>query len=267
MNNKIPKIIHYCWFSGDEKPEKIQKCIDSWSEIMPDYEIKCWDANSFDFDSVPYVKSSFKNKQWAFVADYIRAYAVYSEGGIYLDSDVMVLKSFDSFLNDDMFIGTEVHFNYSPEPAIFGAKRYNTALRKIMGYYETINIDVNNRAVISACSDSSDNKENSKLMLAPMVFYYILKEYGYKKINEFQKLDEGINVYPIPVFSNSVKINLVCEKTYAIHLFAAAWQKPTYTNRKNEGLFFKFCRQVGFSSLYSFVENTRLWISGLFRKS
>lgn len=68
---------------------------------MPDYQIKCWDANSFDFDSVPFVKQAYDEKKWAFVADYVRLYALYTEGGVYLDSDVKTFKSFNTFLHND----------------------------------------------------------------------------------------------------------------------------------------------------------------------
>ncbi len=80
----IPKIIHYCWFSGDEYPPLIKKCIKSWKKKLPDYEIKLWDANSFDFDSVPYVKDALAHKKYAFVSDYIRLYALYNYGGYIL---------------------------------------------------------------------------------------------------------------------------------------------------------------------------------------
>ena len=87
----IPKIIHYCWLSNDPFPEKIQMCIDSWKKVMPDYELKLWDTHNFDIEnSTPYVKEAFANRKWAFVADYIRLYALYTEGGIYLDRKSVV---------------------------------------------------------------------------------------------------------------------------------------------------------------------------------
>ena len=77
---------------------------------MPDYELKLWDTHNFDIEnSTPYVKEAFANRKWAFVADYIRLYALYTEGGIYLDSDVKVLKSFDGFLHHKFFTSMEYH--------------------------------------------------------------------------------------------------------------------------------------------------------------
>ena len=101
----IPKVIHYCWLSNDPFPEKIKLCMQSWKEIMPDYEWKLWNTENFDIEnSIPYVKDAFACKKWAFVADYIRLYALYTEGGIYLDSDVKVLKRFDDFLHHGFFL-------------------------------------------------------------------------------------------------------------------------------------------------------------------
>ena len=103
----IPKIIHYTWFSGDEYPENIKKCIESWHKILPDYELRLWDMKAIEnIDSV-FLKEAIQMKKWAYAADMVRFYAVYNYGGIYLDTDVEVFKSFDEFLNCNAFIGKE----------------------------------------------------------------------------------------------------------------------------------------------------------------
>jgi mannosyltransferase OCH1-like enzyme len=100
----IPKIIHYTWFSGDEMPQVIKECIASWKRILPEYELRLWDYNAIkDIDSV-FLKEALEVKKWAYAADFVRLYALYNEGGIYLDTDVMVFKRFDCFLNDKCFI-------------------------------------------------------------------------------------------------------------------------------------------------------------------
>ena len=81
----IPKIIHFCWLSNDPYPKEIRQCMDSWEKVMPDYEIKLWNMETFDVSSAPvYVQEAVKARKWAFAADYIRMYALYTEGGIYL---------------------------------------------------------------------------------------------------------------------------------------------------------------------------------------
>lgn len=99
----IPKKIHYCWLSDDPMPEKLLKCVESWKKYLPDYELVKWDLKKFPLSKNPWVREAFENKKYAFAADYIRLYALATEGGIYLDSDVEVLKSFDDLLKYPYF--------------------------------------------------------------------------------------------------------------------------------------------------------------------
>ncbi|MDR2406553.1 MAG: mannosyltransferase, partial [Bacteroidales bacterium] len=105
----IPKTIHYCWFSGEEMSPFIRQCMATWKKHLPDYKWRLWDANSFDFSAVPFTAEAYKVKKWAFAADYVRLYALYTEGGIYMDTDVKVMKSFDEFLKYDFFTSHEYH--------------------------------------------------------------------------------------------------------------------------------------------------------------
>lgn len=130
----IPKIIHYCWLSGDPFPPEIKVCIDSWKKVLPEYEFVCWDTNRFDLDSCPWVKQAFESKKYAFAADYIRLYAVYNYGGIYLDSDVMMYKPFDDLLNLPYFWGEDTVHCF--EPAIFGAEKGTQWIKDILERYE-----------------------------------------------------------------------------------------------------------------------------------
>lgn len=93
----IPKIIHYCWFGRGEMPKQALQCIESWKRIMPNYELKEWTENNFDIDSNLYVKQAYEARKFAFVTDYVRLYALYTEGGIYMDTDVEALKPYDPF--------------------------------------------------------------------------------------------------------------------------------------------------------------------------
>ena len=139
----IPKLIHLCWLSGDPYPPKIQLCIDSWKKYLPDYEIMLWDTNRFDVNSTPWTKQAFEAKKYAFVADYIRLYAVYNYGGIYLDSDVEVLKSFDDLLHLPYFAGTEVGPD-GIEMAAFGAEKGTGWVKFMLDYYQDRNYILEN---------------------------------------------------------------------------------------------------------------------------
>ncbi|MCC8153387.1 MAG: glycosyl transferase, partial [Tannerellaceae bacterium] len=103
----IPKIIHYCWFGKKEKPGKISKCIESWRRMLPDYQIIEWNEDNFDYESIEYAKSAYRNGKFAFVSDVARLRALIEYGGIYLDTDVEVLKSFDDLLNYHCVFGME----------------------------------------------------------------------------------------------------------------------------------------------------------------
>lgn len=103
----IPKKIHYCWFGRGKMPELALKCIASWKKYLPEYEIKEWNEDNFDLDLYPYAREAYDNRKFAFVTDVVRLYALYHEGGIYMDTDVEVLKPLDEFLHLPAFSGFE----------------------------------------------------------------------------------------------------------------------------------------------------------------
>ena len=130
----IPKRIIFCWFGGKEKTDKIQNCIKSWKENMPDWEYLEINESNFDINYNEYVKSAYKNKKWAYVSDVARLWALYNYGGIYMDTDVVVYKSLDKFLNYDFFTGFEqVHY---PVTATMGAIKGNELIKEILDVYD-----------------------------------------------------------------------------------------------------------------------------------
>ncbi|GAA6773453.1 glycosyltransferase family 32 protein [Flavobacterium sp. CGRL2] len=135
----IPKTIHICWFSGEEYTPFIKECIETWKIHLPEFNIRLWDKDSFDFDSIPFVKEALLAKKWAFAADYIRLYALYTEGGLYLDSDVRILKPFkEEWFDYGFFSAHEIHPGLFEEDG--GMQRLNssflpkTAGKPIMGF-------------------------------------------------------------------------------------------------------------------------------------
>lgn len=100
----IPKKIHYCWFGRNPLPELARRCIESWKKYCPDYEIIEWNEDNYDINKIPYVKEAYQAKKWAFVTDYVRLDVVNKFGGIYLDTDVELLKSLDSLLKYKAFL-------------------------------------------------------------------------------------------------------------------------------------------------------------------
>ena len=103
----IPKIIHYCWFGGNELSELAKKCISSWRKYCPDYEIIEWNESNFDINLCQYVREAYKEKKWAFVSDYARFWILYNFGGIYMDTDVELIKSIDDLVEYGSYMGCE----------------------------------------------------------------------------------------------------------------------------------------------------------------
>lgn len=229
----IPKTIHYCWFSTDEHPRLVKRCIETWRKVLPDYTIRCWDGNSFDFDSVPYVKEAMACKKYAFAADYIRLYALYTEGGIYLDSDVEVVKSFDPYLQHKFFSGTEPYIiegkeYYDIEAAVIGSEKGHPFLKEVLDYYKTLHFDPNN--IETVCH----------------IMANLLKKQGYTEENKFYNLDNGVTIYPMEHYGDRYCFH---NKT-AIHWCQFSWSGHYH----ERGKLYYFCQKRGLMWLYHIIE-------------
>ena len=132
--NRIPKIIHYCWFGGNPLSEMEMKCIASWRKNCPDYEIKRWDESNFDIHINQYVQEAYEAKKWAFVSDYARLYLLSEYGGIYMDTDVEIVQNLDRFLVHNAFTGFEDD-NHIPT-AIMGAEKGHRWIKYLLSYYD-----------------------------------------------------------------------------------------------------------------------------------
>ena len=103
----IPKKIHFCWFGKGDMPQLAKDCIATWHKYMPDWEYKLWNEDNFDISCIPYVKEAYYSKKFAFVSDYVRLYALAKEGGVYMDVDFEVFRSFNELLENHAFAGVE----------------------------------------------------------------------------------------------------------------------------------------------------------------
>ena len=145
----IPRVIHYCWLSGEPHPDLVRKCMESWHRYLPDYQFILWDKEKIKEIDCSWVNSAIDAKKWAFAADYIRLYALYNYGGIYLDCDVEVLKSFDDLLERSCFVGRESHKDVI-EAAVMGAESGLDWVKDALDWYESKEFDVaqlNNPAI------------------------------------------------------------------------------------------------------------------------
>lgn len=232
----IPKIIHYCWLSGEPYPEKIQNCISSWKEILPDYEIRLWDINSFDVYSIDFVKEAVSVKKWAFAADYIRLYALYTEGGIYLDSDVLVQKPFDTFLNNDFFTAVEYHPNVIKENDTLsllnedGSSINNGERKPGIGLQAAVIASIPNHPFIKDAM--TWYKENhfilqdgsfNNVFIAPDVLAMFAEKYGFRFVNKEQHLKNNMLVLPSNIIAGDMEFDND-KNTVAIHLTLNSWK-------------------------------------------
>ncbi len=133
----IPKIIHYCWFGGNEKPKLAKKCIESWKKFCPDYEIVEWNEQNVDVNMNAYTKMCYENKKFAFLTDYVRLLVVEKHGGIYFDTDVELLCSFDDMLDNDAFFGFE-NPEYVNTGVGFGAEKGNLLVTQMLEEYTNL---------------------------------------------------------------------------------------------------------------------------------
>ncbi len=216
----IPKIIHYCWLSNVPIPAKLQKCMESWKKHLPDYEFMLWNFDRFPRGKSKWVDEAFDNKKYAFAADYIRLYALYNYGGIYLDMDVEVLKPFDDFLDMNTMMCYENHMVLSNlEVAAFGVETNSKWVGDCLHYYDSKNF-VN--------QDGTFN-----MTVLPIIVRNQLKATGHsiklvRSIREAlnAELEDSIPIFDYTFFSpkcyetGELKIS---SSTYSIHHFAGSW--------------------------------------------
>lgn len=228
---KIPKIVHYCWFGRGTKNELIERCIKSWKEYLPDYEIIEWNEDNFDINSNLYVKQAYENKKWAFVTDYVRLYVIYYYGGIYLDTDVEVLKSLDIFLKNEAFTGYETE--HSIPTGIIACKKNNNFIKLLLDDYI-------NRSFIKK-DGTFDYTTNVK-----QITNYVKEKFDFNANGEYQELEYGFVIYPKDYFCpkswQDGSINLT-ENTYTIHHFSGSWIE-TKEERKKRKLKIRLKRTV-----------------------
>lgn len=220
----IPKIIHYCWFGGNPLPDDAKRCIESWKKYCPDYKIIEWNETNYDVNSNEYMKDAYKEKKWAFVSDYARVDVVYTYGGIYMDTDVELVKGLDSLLNDRMYCGWEMRDplldkmgkEYENSVAFglgFGAEKKHPALKDILDLYQNLSFY------------NDDGTLN--LLACPHYQTEILKKYGLDvSTRSYQRLGDGIVVYEEEVFSPKSPLTgktVITDKTISIHQFSMTW--------------------------------------------
>lgn len=202
----IPKIIHYCWFGPKPFPKLVEKCIETWNVHLSDYEFYFWNESNSPMDN-PYVKEAFASKKYAFVADYVRFWALYHHGGIYLDTDMFFVKSLNGLLQNGSFFGWETAENKILSCGVIGCEKENAFIGLLLTEYDSVIFDLNNKdsiivtRLISKCYDAHNDKNS--ITIYPYDYFY-----------PFPYRDKE-NVRNFLMYST--------ENTIAIHLWNISW--------------------------------------------
>lgn len=217
----IPKTIHYCWFGRNPKPKLAEKCIKSWKKYCPDYEIIEWNEDNFDLSSAPlYVRQAYEAKKWAFVTDYVRLWAMVTYGGIYMDTDVEVIKPLDKFLIHRAFSGFENDTQIST--GIMACEKGFPLFVKLLHYYDEVSfLDEEGKPIVTT---------------NVTIITDICSKYGFIPNNQFQ-IVEGFALYPkdyfCPLDYRTYRLNKT-KNTTTIHWFSSSWYDEVQKKKKEE---------------------------------
>ncbi|MBR1383484.1 MAG: glycosyl transferase [Ruminococcus sp.] len=209
MENKIPKIIHFCWFGGNPLPPLARKCIASWKKYCPDYKIIRWDEHNFDINCNEYVKEAYAAKKWAFVSDVARLYALVTVGGVYMDTDVEVIKPIDSLLQYDAVSGFESETDIPT--GLMASRKGHPFMKELLDEYNDIHY-------LGADGEQDMTTNVTRITNACL-------KYGFVPNNQKQTV-AGFTLLPKDYLcpkDNSTAITRITENTLVIHHFNGSW--------------------------------------------
>lgn len=241
-------MIHFIWLgkseSGPDLPSNVQKYIDNCKIVMPDYEIRVWNSNDADFFNCRFAREAYEEGKYAFASDYIRLWVLYHYGGVYLDTDVKILRPLDDLLDNPAFIGFEQKSLLAT--SIIGSEKGNPYIKELMEFYEK------ERFVFGL--GQYNNTPNT------IVISNLLKKRGLLLNGEIQKM-EYLTIYPMDYFCpyNPYRspVELYSENTYVIHMFESSWIKSKTANEekfiKKEKKFQKFLGKKAGGKLCRFI--------------
>jgi mannosyltransferase OCH1-like enzyme len=204
----IPKLIHYCWFGPNQLTDLEKDCISSWKQWLPDYTLKCWNEDNFDVNSFGFTKEAYRLKKYAFVSDVCRLYALSNEGGIYLDTDMFLIRTFDSLLHYDFFIGDQKEGSINA--AIMGSEPNHPLILELLKGYKKLTFDYHAPMDIPTYLNARLNREGIKVFS---------REY----------------FYPLPYAKRGSDIkDYIRPETIAVHLWNHSWKNERdYLHDKN----------------------------------
>lgn len=211
----IPKIIHYCWFGRGKMPELALKCIASWHKYLPEYEYKLWNEDTFDINSVPYVKEAYEARKFAFITDYIRLWALNKFGGVYMDTDVEILRPLDEFMKLPAFTGYEASSSMAPVTGLMASAANGVWVKEQLAYYD----------------DKHFRRADGTLDLTPntITISKIMTDNGFVIDGKYGVYKNDMHVFPVDYFCplTSTRVLKLTSNTACIHHFAGSWVERT----------------------------------------
>ncbi len=216
----IPKVIHLCWFSNDPFPVEIKVCIDTWKRLLPDYKIRRWTYEDAIAINIPFINEALGEKKWAFAADVVRFYALYKEGGVYMDSDIYLKRRFDEFIPESGFatfneLTYENDTRYGLQAAFMIGAQGNLYCRGMLDYYKDRHFKK---------YDGTYDKT-----VSPVIMSKIAEQFDYVHKDIVQQYKEII-VYPARFLSPRKKFNH-SPKAIGIHRIYGSWRKRKFGRR------------------------------------
>ena len=210
----IPNILHYVWLGGNPLTPLAEECLASWKATMPEWQILRWDESNFDIDAAPlYVRQAYDARKFAFVSDYVRLWALELYGGVYVDTDVKVLRSYEPLLNDTAFIGLEESKAHLLGTCVMGCEPHCKWVKDMLSLYDS--------ATFFRPDGSMDLTTNVDRMGR------FLQTKGFVPCRDAQYLPEyGLRIYTHDYFSpiTSTRVMRKTKNTYSIHYFAESWR-------------------------------------------
>lgn len=245
----IPKVLHYVWLGRGEQSDTIKRCIESWGKYLPEYKVMLWNEDTYNINKAPaFVQTAYNAHKWAFASDYVRLWALYNYGGVYLDTDTEILKPLDTFLENQLFIGTQVFpidINKKEKKnitnlsmGVIGSEPQHQYIKECMLALEQSNIVKNDGSIDTKVTNYSMSD-------------LLQNKYGFVVEDRMQELKDGIVVYPSSVFADRLAPT-VSTDAYTFHWGEMSWFAP-----KPRGLFYKICWNLNLMRLYHWIETKR----------
>lgn len=234
----IPKILHYCWFGGKQMPDDVLSCIASWKAMMPEWNFMLWNEDNFDVTCSQYAKEAYEAGKYAFVSDYVRLHALKEYGGVYFDTDVKALKSFEPLLQNKAFMGFEGSKRIPVGTCVMGSEKGGSWVSELLESYQIrhfVNVD-----------GGYDTTTNVAVVTA------LLVDAGLKCDGTEQTIKD-VHVYPVDFFSprHTTGEYILTDNTYSDHLGLCSWDEPRrmplllrIVGRKNSIRLIKFKRLI-----------------------